>query len=69
MDLQQENLLLGDFEKGKENITFFYKGLAIEYLNFLKLYQIIREYNEYLGELYVVTNRFMELAKERLAVL
>ena len=48
---------LGDFKKGE---NYYLKGLAIE-PNHIGI-------NEYLGELYVVTNR-IELAKERLNVL
>ena len=48
---------LGEFEKGE---NYFLEGLAIE-PNHVGI-------NEYLGELYVVTNR-IELAKERLNVL
>ena len=48
---------LGDFEKGE---NYYLEGLAIE-PNHVGI-------NEYLGELYVVTNR-IELAKERLNVL
>jgi len=48
---------LGDFEKGE---IYYLEGLAIE-PNHVGI-------NEYLGELYVVTNR-IELAKERLNVL
>ena len=48
---------LGDFKKGE---NYYLKGLAIE-PNHVGI-------NEYLGELYVVTNR-IELAKERLNVL
>ena len=48
---------LGDFEKGE---NYYLEGLAIE-PNHIGI-------NEYLGELYVVTNR-IELAKERLNVL
>ena len=48
---------LGDFEKGE---SYYLEGLAIE-PNHIGI-------NEYLGELYVVTNR-IELAKERLNVL
>ena len=48
---------LGDFKKGEE---YYLQGLAIEPNH--------SGINEYLGELYVVTNR-IELAKERLAVL
>ena len=48
---------LGDYEKGEE---FYLQGLQIEPNH--------NGINEYLGELYVVTNR-MDLAKERLEVL
>ena len=48
---------LGEFEKGE---NYYLEGLAIE-PNHVGI-------NEYLGELYVVTNR-IELAKERLNVL
>ena len=48
---------LGDFEKGE---NYYLEGLAIEPGHV--------GINEYLGELYVVTNR-IELAKERLNVL
>ena len=48
---------LGEFEKGE---NYYLEGLAIE-PNHIGI-------NEYLGELYVVTNR-IELAKERLNVL
>ena len=48
---------LGDFEQGE---NYYLEGLAIE-PNHVGI-------NEYLGELYVVTNR-IELAKERLNVL
>ena len=48
---------LGDFKKGEE---FYLEGLQIDPKH--------KGINEYLGELYVVTNR-MELAKERLEVL
>jgi len=48
---------LGEFEKGE---NYYLEGLAIE-PNHVGI-------NEYLGELYVVTNR-IELAKERLSVL
>ena len=48
---------LGDFEKGE---NYYLEGLSIE-PNHVGI-------NEYLGELYVVTNR-IELAKERLNVL
>ena len=48
---------LGDFEKGEE---YYLKGLAIEPDHI--------GINEYLGELYVATNR-IELAKERLEIL
>ena len=48
---------LGDFEKGE---NYYLEGLAIEPDHV--------GINEYLGELYVVTNR-IELAKERLNVL
>ena len=48
---------LGDFKKGE---NYYLEGLAIE-PNHVGI-------NEYLGELYVVTNR-IELAKERLSVL
>ena len=48
---------LGDFENGEK---YYLQGLAIE-PNHIGI-------NEYLGELYVVTNR-MDLAKERLKVL
>ena len=48
---------LGDFENGEK---YYLQGLAIE-PNHVGI-------NEYLGELYVVTNR-MDLAKERLKVL
>ena len=48
---------LGDFEKGE---NYYLEGLAIE-PNHIGI-------NEYLGELYVVTNR-IDLAKERLNVL
>ena len=48
---------LGDFENGEK---YYLEGLAIE-PNHIGI-------NEYLGELYVVTNR-IELAKERLNVL
>ena len=48
---------LGDFEKGE---NYYLEGLAIE-PNHVGI-------NEYLGELYVVTNR-IELARERLNVL
>ena len=48
---------LGDFNLGEE---YYLKGLAIEPKH--------TGINEYLGELYVVTNR-MDLAKERLDVL
>ena len=48
---------LGDFKKGEE---FYLQGLKIEPNH--------KGINEYLGELYVVTNR-LDLAKERLAVL
>ena len=47
----------GDFEKGEK---YYLQGLAIE-PNHIGI-------NEYLGELYVATNR-MNLAKERLSVL
>ena len=48
---------LGDYEKGEE---FYLQGLQIEPNH--------NGINEYLGELYVVTNR-MDMAKERLEVL
>ena len=48
---------LGDYEKGEE---FYLQGLQIEPNH--------NGINEYLGELYIATNR-MELAKERLNVL
>jgi len=48
---------LGDYEKGEE---FYLQGLKIEPNH--------NGINEYLGELYIVTNR-MDLAKERLEVL
>ena len=48
---------LGDYEKGEE---FYLQGLQIEPNH--------NGINEYLGELYMVTNR-MDLAKERLNVL
>ena len=48
---------LGDYEKGEE---FYLQGLQIEPNH--------NGINEYLGELYVVTNR-IDLAKERLEVL
>ena len=48
---------LGEFEKGE---NYYLEGLAIE-PNHVGI-------NEYLGELYVITNR-IELAKERLNVL
>ena len=48
---------LGDFEKGEE---YYLEGLAIEPDHI--------GINEYLGELYVATNR-IELAKERLKIL
>ena len=48
---------LGDFKKGE---SYYLEGLAIE-PNHIGI-------NEYLGELYVVTNR-IDLAKERLGVL
>jgi tetratricopeptide (TPR) repeat protein len=48
---------LGDYEKGEE---FYLQGLQVEPNH--------NGINEYLGELYVVTNR-MDLAKERLNVL
>ena len=48
---------LGDYEKGEE---FYLQGLQIEPNH--------NGINEYLGELYIVTNR-MDLAKERLSVL
>ena len=48
---------LGDFKKGEE---FYLQGLQIDPKH--------KGINEYLGELYVVTNR-MDLAKERLEVL
>ena len=48
---------LGDYEKGEE---FYLQGLQIEPNH--------NGINEYLGELYIVTNR-MDLAKERLLVL
>ena len=48
---------LGDYEKGEE---FYLQGLQIEPNH--------NGINEYLGELYIVTNR-MDLAKERLEVL
>ncbi|MDC0616015.1 hypothetical protein OAO77_01435 [Candidatus Pelagibacter sp.] len=48
---------LGDYERGKE---FYLQGLQIEPNH--------NGINEYLGELYVVTNR-IDLAKERLEVL
>ncbi|MDA9081857.1 hypothetical protein N9K25_00760 [Candidatus Pelagibacter sp.] len=48
---------LGDYEKGEK---FYLEGLAIE-PNHIGI-------NEYLGELYVVTNR-ISLAKERLKIL
>ena len=48
---------LGEFEKGE---NYYLEGLAIE-PNHIGI-------NEYLGELYVVTNR-IELAKERLNIL
>ena len=48
---------VGDYEKGEE---FYLQGLQIEPNH--------RGINEYLGELYIVTNR-MDLAKERLNVL
>ena len=48
---------LGDYEKGEE---FYLQGLQIEPNH--------RGINEYLGELYMVTNR-VDLAKERLNVL
>ena len=48
---------LGDYEKGEE---FYLQGLEIEPGH--------NGINEYLGELYIVTNR-MDMAKERLEVL
>jgi tetratricopeptide (TPR) repeat protein len=48
---------LGDYKKGEE---FYLQGLQIEPDH--------KGINEYLGELYVVTNR-MDLAKERLEIL
>jgi len=48
---------LGDYEKGEE---FYLQGLQIEPNH--------NGINEYLGELYIVTNK-MDLAKERLEVL
>jgi len=48
---------LGDYEKGE---TFYLQGLQIDPNH--------KGINEYLGELYVVTNR-VDLAKERLEVL
>ena len=48
---------LGDYKKGEE---FYLQGLQIEPNH--------NGINEYLGELYIVTNR-MDLAKERLSVL
>ena len=48
---------LGDYEKGEE---FYLQGLNIEPNH--------NGINEYIGELYIVTNR-MDLAKERLEVL
>ena len=48
---------LGDFENGEK---YYLQGLAIDPKH--------KGINEYLGELYVVTNR-MNLAKERLSVL
>ena len=48
---------LGDYEKGEE---FYLQGLQIEPNH--------NGINEYLGELYVITNR-MDMAKERLEVL
>ena len=48
---------LGDYEKGEE---FYLQGLQIEPNH--------NGINEYLGELYIVTNR-MEMAKERLEIL
>jgi tetratricopeptide (TPR) repeat protein len=48
---------IGDYEKGEE---FYLQGLQIEPNH--------NGINEYLGELYIVTNR-MDLAKERLNVL
>ena len=48
---------LGNYKKGEE---FYLQGLKIDPNH--------RGINEYLGELYVVTNR-IELAKERLKVL
>ena len=48
---------LGDYEKGEE---FYLQGLQIEPNH--------NGINEYLGELYIVTNR-MDMAKERLNVL
>ena len=48
---------LGDFEKGE---NYYLEGLAIQPSHI--------GINEYLGELYVVTNR-IDLAKERLEVL
>ena len=48
---------LGDYEKGEE---FYLQGLKIDPKH--------KGINEYLGELYMVTNR-MDLAKERLNVL
>ena len=48
---------LGDYEKGEK---FYLEGLEIEPTH--------KGINEYLGELYVVTNR-MDMAKERLEVL
>ena len=48
---------LGDYEKGEE---FYLQGLQIEPNH--------KGINEYLGELYVATNR-MDMAKERLEVL
>ena len=48
---------LGDFEKGEE---YYLEGLAVEPDHI--------GINEYLGELYVATNR-IELAKERLEIL
>ena len=48
---------LGDYEKGEE---FYLQGLQIEPNHY--------GINEYLGELYIATNR-MDLAKERLNVL
>ena len=48
---------IGDYEKGEE---FYLQGLQVEPNH--------NGINEYLGELYIVTNR-MDLAKERLEVL